>query len=86
MRLFLLAPQGISSASALYRVADISSDVEWSCETHDTLDMGQDDKRYKNRSKMGVETPKSIFITILQLHSGYDKIVLPTPAMFLLCL
>ena len=45
LRLFLLAPQGISSALAPYRVADISSDasaahidVESSCETHDTLD------------------------------------------------
>ena len=46
LRHFLIAPQGISSALALYRVADISSDasaahidVESSCETHDRLDM-----------------------------------------------
>ena len=63
----LIAPQGISSALALYRVADISSDasaahidVEPTCETNDGLDMGQDSKRYKNRSKTGVETPKGI--------------------------
>ena len=43
---FLLAPQGISSALAPYRVADISSDasaahidVEPTCETHDGLDV-----------------------------------------------
>ena len=43
---FLLAPQGISSALAPYRVADISSDasaahidVESLCETHDGLDV-----------------------------------------------
>ena len=46
LRLFLLAPQGISSALAPYRVADISSDasaahidVESSFETNDGLDM-----------------------------------------------
>ena len=45
LRLFLIAPQGISSALAPYRVADISSDasaahidVEPTCETHDGLD------------------------------------------------
>ena len=69
LRLFLIAPQGISSALAPYRVADISSDasaahidVESSFETNDGLDVDQDSKRYKNRSKMGVETPKGIFL------------------------
>ena len=69
---YLALPVGqrISSALAPYRVADISSDasaahidVEPTCETHDGLDMGQDSKRYKNRSKTGVETPKGIFLT-----------------------
>ena len=32
-----------------------------SSRTNDTFDMGQEYKRYKNRSKMGVETPKGIF-------------------------
>ena len=66
---FLLAPQGISSVLAPYRVADISSDasaahidVESSCETHDRLDVGQDYKRSQNLSKKGVETPKGIFL------------------------
>ena len=46
LRLFLHAPQGISSALAPYRVADISSgasaahiDVESSCQRHDRFDM-----------------------------------------------
>ncbi len=64
---FLLAPQDISSALALYRVADISSDalaahidVGSSCETHDGLDMGQEYKRYIFTQKTGVVKPKGI--------------------------
>lgn len=33
--------------------------------------MGQDDKKYKNRLKMGVETPKGIFIYHLFLIKNY---------------
>ena len=38
--------------------------VQSSCETHDTLNVGQDSKRYKNRSKIGVETTKGIFLVV----------------------
>jgi hypothetical protein len=31
-----------------------------SCQTNDTLDMGQDSKRSQNRAKIGVETPKGL--------------------------
>ena len=49
--------------------------VESSFETNDGLDVGQDSKRYKNRSKTGVETPKGIFFDLSERISLYEYAV-----------
>ena len=43
----------------------------FSTQTNNALDVGQDFKRYKKQSKMGVETPKGIFIYHLFLIKNY---------------
>ena len=62
---FLLAPQGISSALAPYRVADISSgasaahiDVEPTCETHDGLDVSCSGEQIHRRNLAAIITQR----------------------------
>ena len=40
-----------------FAVADARVSALTSCQGHHGFDVGQDSKRYKNRSKMGVEIP-----------------------------
>ena len=51
--------------------------VEPTCETHDGLDVDHNTKRYKNRSKKGVETSKGIFSRYYisnEIHKPYCNV------------
>ena len=54
--------------------------VDPTCETHDGLDVGQDDKRYILVPKTGVEKPKGIFSIKYSLrpnHPNWDFLFPP---------
>ena len=47
----------------------------WFSQTNDTLDVGQDSKRSQNRSKTGVETPKSLIFRQNSNDIGFSSVV-----------
>ena len=62
MKLFASLPKATSLSLEKLHSPEANLVVKSACETHDTLDVGGDSKRYKNRLKMGVASPKGIFI------------------------